>query len=289
MRTWMIGLPALLLIGCFNPTYATNPDANMGFQCFASDTPACPNGLSCCVGSVCGDQLQQSTLVNMQGWCVVPPPPQDLAVSAASVWDFGLKSTFYTGQMDDPMLTGNDDTGTWRCPRNDGNPADKTYLAKQEPNDLPSQAINYGTLPFDVVRDPPAAYEICPDKAAPNKPDYDAFKFVAAQPSKLVVEVNYLVNRGDLDVGLFQDVDAGNGMKTPQRIQADLTSVSNACIVAHSLTPNTRSNYYYVVVRGAARQDVPGATAMNNYTLRISSLAETNPHTCGTAVVDMGH
>ena len=165
MRTHTTILPALLLLplvgGCYNPTFSANPDAGMGFQCFASDTPPCPSGLTCCAqtaaGNLCGDQLQQS-MPNLPGWCVVPPPPQDLALTAASVWDFGQKSTYYTGSMMDPMLTGYDDMMNWRCPRDDTNPADKTYAAKQEPNDLPSQAINFGTLVLDFIRSDMAAY-----------------------------------------------------------------------------------------------------------------------------------
>ena len=103
-----------------------------------------------------------------------------------------------------------------------------------------------------------------------------------------MVEVDYPIVYGDLDLALFQDVDMGNGIKVPTRITADLTAVSNACIVAHNLMPNTKSNYYYVVVKGAARQDVPGTYAMNNYKFRISAVSESNPLTCTGGSPDLG-
>ena len=47
----------LLAAACYKPTYSSDEDAGKAFRCYATDNPACPAGLVCCVAELCGDAL----------------------------------------------------------------------------------------------------------------------------------------------------------------------------------------------------------------------------------------
>lgn len=257
---------AALLAGCYNPTYGSNADAGMAFRCYSSDNPTCPAGLVCCAGNVCGDQLMPM----QEGWCVLPPAPQDLTITPLDFWDFGTKTMYYGGATMDPMLSGTDpDTGQWRCHRDDTNPSptDKQVLRALEPNDLPQSAISLSNpLPVDPPATAMSSYEICADRSAPNVPDVDVYRFKLSSPAKVIAEVKYNVAFGDLDAALFLLAkNSDTGVDTPQRVLADLTAVSNACIEANNLMPGT----YYLVIRGTTTPEKPGVYSLNNYSLRV--------------------
>lgn len=272
----------ILGASCYNPTYSSDEDAGTAFRCFATDKPACPGNLVCCVGKMCADSLidpvtgepikDSSSGLPLEGWCVPPRPPEDLSVTPFQFWPFPVKSMYFTGTFLDPGLSGVDpDSGKWRCRRDDKNqdpPAEIQRMA--EPNDLPDQAVS---LSNPLKEDPDASftgssYEICPDQSAPDQPDVDVFKFRLQMPKKVVVEVKHRVMNGDLDVGLFRlNKNTDTGKDEPQLISSDMTAVENACVEANNLPAGT----YYIVVRGSRiiyDMSTPEKYTMNSYTLR---------------------
>lgn len=278
MRNWLLISVAMLAAACYNPSYSFDPDAGRAFSCYASDTPACPSGLVCCIGQMCGDELLAAKPLE-RGWCVPPPSPADLSVSPISFWDFGTKTMYYGGAVMDPNLTGIDPaTGKWRCHRDDlnPNPTDKEVIRAFEPNDLPVNAIGLtNPLPVDPPMMAGTAYEICPDQSAPDQPDVDAFKFKVMAPLKIIVELKYKVSFGDLDVAVFRDViDAETQMHTYQRVGADITAAENACF-EQTLQPGS----YFAVVRGTTTPEKPGVYTMNNYTIRVFGV-QTSGYSC---------
>lgn len=272
-------LSALALAGCYKPTYSSDPDAGVGFRCHASDTPPCPAGLVCCVDDKCGDDLLNSAQPNAEGWCIPPPPPVDMTTTAVSFWPFGTKSTYYQGEVTPLPLTGFDENNEWRCKRDDGNPEPTASIKRMfEPNDWPESAIVL-TNPLPV--DPPpsmigSAYEICPDKSAPNVPDVDVFKFKVQTPSKVIAEIRYRVGNGDLDFAVFRvDTDTDTGMKKPVVIGKDLSPADNGCIEMPTLMPGT----YYLAVRGTTSPEMPGMYTMNTYNIRVFAVGSM-PYSC---------
>ena len=198
-------------------------------------------------------------------------PPEDLTITPLDYWDFGTKTMYYGGATMDPMLSGIDpDTGQPRCHRDDTNPSptDKQVLRALEPNDLPPSAIS---LSNPLMADPPTSsmgspYEICSDRSAPNVPDVDVFRFKLSSPAKVIAEVKYNVAFGDLDAALFLLAkNPDTGADQPQRVLADLTATSNACIEANNLMPGT----YFLVVRGTTTPEKPGVYSLNNYSVRV--------------------
>lgn len=265
----MILVAATLLSSCYKPTYTFDTDGGTGFRCHATDNPPCPDGLVCCVGTLCGEELLNSPTPNADGWCLPPPPPMDLTMTALSYWPFGGKSMYYPGEITPLQLTGIDpDTMQWRCKRDDGNPDPVESIRKMyEPNDYPDAAITLANpLPTDLPStNLGSAYEICPDKSAPDVPDVDVFKFRIQEPTKIIAEIRYLVRQGDLDMAIFQlDTDPETGMKKPRLVDKDLSPKDNACI-EKTLMPGI----YYLVVRGSSSPEMPGKYWMNTYTARV--------------------
>ncbi|HMU40791.1 MAG TPA: hypothetical protein PKE31_17410 [Pseudomonadota bacterium] len=285
MRSAKLLFVGLLFVGaCYKPNYSSDEDMGRAFRCYVNDKPSCPGDLVCCVGDVCGDALldpitqgpviDPSTGRPLEGTCVRPRPPKDMVSTPVSYWDFGVKGTYYTGVVNDPMLTGKDpDTGQWRCPR------------KLEPNDTLDDAVGLGSqLPIDPNPTPGTSYEICPDETGPDIPDLDVFKFKIGQPTKVLVRLTYKVSNGDLDVGLFRMAkDDATGELKPQRVLTDLTPVDNACLEASNLPPTGATSgplaYYYVVVRGTSSPEKPSTYTMNNYAIRVYGVA-TSGDTC---------
>ena len=269
---------ALAIAGCYKPQFASDPDAGVGFRCHASDNPACPAGLVCCAEGKCGDDLLNSSQPNAEGWCVPPPAAMDMTSTAVSFWPFGTKGSYYQGEVMPIPLTGYDENNEWRCKRDDGNPEPTATIRRMfEPNDWPESAIGLTT----PMPDPPpsmigAAYEICPDKSAPNVPDVDVFKFKVQTPAKIIAEIRYRVANGDLDFAVFRvDTDAETGMKKPVAMYKDLTAVDNGCIEMPALSAGT----YYLVVRGTSSPDMPGTYTMNTYNVRVFSVGSV-PYSC---------
>jgi len=272
-------LSALAIAGCYKPTYSSDPDAGVGFRCHASDNPACPAGLVCCAEGKCGDDLLNSSQPNAEGWCIPPPPPVDMTTTAVSFWPFGSKSAFYPGEVTPLPLTGFDENNEWRCKRDDGNPEPTASIKRMfEPNDWPESAIVL-TSPLPVDPSPAmigSAYEICPDKSAPTVPDVDVFKFKVQTPAKVIAEIRYRVNNGDLDFAVFRvDTDTETGMKKPVVIGKDLSSVDNGCIEMPTLMPGT----YYLAVRGTTSPEMPGQYTMNTYNIRVFAVGSM-PYSC---------
>jgi len=269
----------LLSAACYKPTYSSDEDMGKAFRCYATDKPACPGSLVCCVGSLCGDALIDPVSGGplkgndgnpLEGSCVPPRAPEDLTVTPATYWDFGVKGSYYTGIANDPLLSGKDpDTGKWRCKRDDQNPDPAAEIKRMfEPNDMPDQSVSLSNpLPIDPTPTLGSAYEICPDQSAPSVPDVDVFKFKLSQPTKVLVRLTYKVSYGDLDVALFRIVkDDTTGEMKPQRVVADLTAVDNACLEAPNLPAG---GPYYVVVRGTNSPEKPSTYSMNNYNIRV--------------------
>lgn len=296
MRTWLnLGVLSLLpLLGCKYESLlniTSNPDGNQGFRCFASDSPRCPPGLSCCVNrgssTICDDDLAKKYPTD-EGWCVPPPPPADTAPKNWLQWDLGPKNSVVAA-TGDPMLSGTDESGAWRCPRDDKTPREMQppeIARKFEPNDTLTDAIVYSSmLPLDSIPPNMSPYEICPDKSAPNNPDVDVFKFKITTMAKVVAEVSYQVSFGDVDIGLFREGQNDVGDKVPARIRSDVTTVNNACL-SETLSAGT----YYVAVRGAPRMagdyNASMTYEMNNYRIRIYALSPGSTMGC-TAATDM--
>lgn len=266
-------------VSCYKPDYATNPDARMGFRCHKSDNPACPPNLVCCLDGVCGDNLMDTD----EGWCINPPAPVDMTITGIKYWPFPSKSSYFDGVYDPAQLSGYDDQMQWRCTRDDTNPNPPAQIVHMgEPNDFPDTAI---VLPNPLRVDLPSsdmgsAYQICPDKTAPDVPDFDVYKFKMNSPARVIAEIKYKVVNGDLDVAVFTLVtDPDSGEKTPMLATPtarDTTSVDNGCIEIASLPAGT----YYVVVRGVpVGLDQPGKYTMNNYNLRVFTV-DTSGYSC---------
>jgi len=269
----------LLTAACYKPNYSSDEDAGKAFHCYATDRPACPGDLVCCVGDLCGDALidpisggpiKDNAGIPLEGSCVKPRTPKDMTLTPASYWDFGIKGSYYTGMVNDPLLTGKDpDTGKWRCKRDDQNPDPAAEIKRMfEPNDMPEQAVSLSNpLPIDPTPTQGTAYEICPDQSAPDMSDVDVFKFKLSQPTKVMVRLTYKVSYGDLDVALFRIMkDDVTGAMIPQRVVADLTAVDNGCLEAPNLPAG---GPYYVVVRGTNSPEKPATYTMNNYNIRV--------------------
>ncbi len=196
-------------------------------------------------------------------------------------WPFGNKSMFYSGPYTQlPLGMVDPDSGEWGCRRDDQSASPPPSIARMmEPNDEPMSAVSLvNPLPEDL---PPSnlgsTYEICPDRSKPQRPDYDSFKFRLSSPSRVVAELRYLVQNGDLDLALFRlDVNPDTGKPTPTRIAIDDSAVGNAC-VHQQLGPGT----YYVVVRGAPQIESGAyATAMNVYNLKVYVTTSPAPNPC---------
>jgi hypothetical protein len=262
-------LALLLVPACFKPNF-DNKDA--GFLCYATDNPPCPPGKVCCIeernGLLCGEMLR-AMKPNSEGRCMDPPPPT--MPMPWKDWDLGTK-TMVVGGTCDPMLDrklGPDSL----CLRDDKNPDPPPEIVRQkEPNDMIKEAVGY-TLQVD----PPAlnysSYQICPDKAAPGAPDVDVFRIVLRQPARLVIDVQYRVDCGDIDVGLFRTSTDETGAEIPQLISQDISAQNNACIEQPGLAAGT----YYVAVRGAPKTPGEYKTAMdfamNDYRIKIYGLS----------------
>lgn len=202
---------------------------------------------------------------------VDPSPNMSPPVSSFS-WQLPTKSMYYGGTTQDLGLGGEDPiTHEWRCMRDDTDPNPPSAIARMgEPNDSIEQAI---VLPNPLPVDPPvsigAAYQICPDRSAPNQPDVDVFKFKLASAAHVIAEIKYEVAFGDLDMAVFRDaINPVTGAHEPTPVSADLSPVSNACVEAQLTNPGT----YYVLVWGARFPEHPTTTAMNNYQLRVFSV-----------------
>jgi hypothetical protein len=240
----------------------------MGFRCHNSDNPSCPPGLVCCLDGVCGNDLKDTD----EGWCVPQPALADMTLTGTTYWPALKKTMYYAGDyMPDP-LSGYDDQQQWRCTRDDTNPAPSDMVRHQgEPNDLPDQAIVLpNPLPVDLpVTVTGSAYQICPDHTAPDVPDIDVFKFKLLTPAKVIAEIKYSVQKGDLDLAVFRiDTDPDTGAQKPTLVSPtakDVSTVDNGCVEIPSLAVGT----YYVVVRGAPIDQMPGKYEMNNYNLRV--------------------
>lgn len=281
--TKLLTLGLLLSAACYKPSYSSDEDMGKAFRCYVNDKPSCPGDLVCCVGDECGDSLidpitgmpriDQSTGRPLEGSCVKPRPPKDMVVTPVGYWDFGIKGSYYTGVVNDPLLTGKDpDSGKWRCKRDDLNMSKPAEIERMfEPNDLPDLAISLSNpLPIDPTPGPGTSYEICPDQSSPDLPDVDVFKFRLNSPTKVIVRLTYKVSYGDLDVALFRLAkDEATGELKPQRVLADLTAVDNGCLEAPNLQPLGSREYYYVVVRGTNSPEKPSAYTMNNYSIRV--------------------
>lgn len=272
-------MSALTVAACYKPEYASNPDAGVGFRCHASDNPPCPGHLVCCSEGKCGDELLASSNPNAEGWCQDPPAPMDMTTTALSYWPFGTKTTYFPGEVMPIPLSGVDENGEWRCKRDDGNPEPTASIKRMfEPNDWPESAIVLtNPLPVDLpATNLGSAYEICPDKSAPDLPDVDVFKFKVSTPSKVIAEIKYRVVNGDLDIAVFRvDTDPDTGMKKPALVAKDLSGVDNGCVEMPTLMPGT----YYAAVRGTTTPDNPGKYTMNTYNIRVFSVG-TMPYSC---------
>lgn len=290
MRTWLT-FGMFLLAACkFEPQIFSNPDAQMGFKCFATDNPACPPGLVCCAAKgatlYCGDNLLNK-YPNDEGWCQPPPPAADTTPKPWLQWDLGVKNTTVAAM--DPLLTGTDEGGQWRCPRDDKTPREMqpAEIARRfEPNDTMLEAISYGgrALPLDNIPMNFSSYEVCPDKSAPGNPDVDVFKFRLDSQAKVIAEVQYNVMFGDLDIGLFREGLDQSGEKAPSLIKPDLSTTNNACL-SEILQAGTT---YYLAVRGAPKEAGEYKAAMNfhmnNYRIRIYALSPGSTMTCPSGV-----
>jgi len=284
MRLSKILTVALLFsAACYKPNYSSDEDLGKAFRCYATDRPACPGGLVCCVGALCGDSLidpvtggpvKDNSGNPLEGSCVPPRAPEDLSLTPASYWDFGIKGSYWTGAVNDPLLSGKDpDTGKWRCAR------------KLEPNDMPGEEVGLGSqLPIDPNPTPGTAYEICPDESAPDLPDVDVFKFKLPTPTKVMVRITYKVTYGDLDVALFRMAKDDTGVDRPQRVVADLTAVDNGCLEIPNLPAG---GPYYVVVRGTNSPEKPSKYSMNLYNIRVYGVSTPAGDSC-TAKKDGG-
>lgn len=277
----------LSLTGCFKPEYASNPDAKMGFRCHKSDSPACPASLVCCLDGVCGDDLKDSD----EGWCIPPPPPVDLALTGLKYWPFPSKGMYFQGVYAPAQLSGYDEQMQWRCTRDDSNPNPPDAIRRMyEPNDFADAAVVMpNPLPLDVNLPPSfmgTAYQICPDKTAPELPDVDVFKFKLMSPAKLIVEIKYTAAAGDLDVAIFRmDKDPDTEGDKPTLIASDLTGVNDGCIEIPNLAQYDK---YYIVVRGTVIPDQPGKYTMNDYRLRAFTVDPSGPGYSCMKRADMG-
>lgn len=188
-------------------------------------------------------------------------------------WAFPTKTQYYAGPLTElPLGEVDPVTNEWGCLRDDQNPSPRTEITRMfEPNDTPDEYVALASpLPMDPpMTQPGPAYEICPDRSEPKRPDHDVYKFKLQTPGRVVAEAAYAVANGDLDLAIFRlDVNPDTGERVSTAIAADMTAVSSACVEAN-LSPGT----YYAVVRGAEQPDRAAKyrTAMNRYRLRVYS------------------
>lgn len=261
-------------VGCYNPSYTSNPDANQGFRCFVTDYKPCPEGLVCCAGGLCDEELYQKD-PNARGWCLPQQGPADLSLRSIDYWDFGTKPTSVAWTTPNPELTGKDDTGSWRCPR------------KLEPNDTPDEAWNVGLLSVIEANFPPLAnYEICPAEGAETVPDIDVYRFRLNTPARVVAETRFIASKGDLDVAIFEEVA---GEKPRLYATDNLGAGDSSCLTVQGLPQGK----YFAVIRGAPSaagpfNDAGAKYAMNSYQFRIMALSATASAPCSnTGAVDM--
>lgn len=247
--------------------------------------------------SVC-EQICRDTLINLRklpnlpAACTSPGSSDnnptgpggmtsDDPAQAAFAWPFGTKSMYYTGPYTQLPLGGVDPiTGAWGCQRDDRDTSPPPATARMlEPNDTAMTAV---ALVNPLLVDPPSSsqgssYEICPDRSQPKRPDYDTFKFRLQTPGRVVAELRYPIENGDLDIALFRvDTDPDTGKAVATLLTADDSAVSNACTHLQ-LGPGT----YYAVVRGADQLEPDGRykTAMNRYSIKVyvTTSSATNP------------
>lgn len=243
------------------------------------------------------EQICRDTLTNLRKLPNVPSACQDPSASGPGgsqqnggttedpaqptfAWPFAPKTMYYGGPYTElPLGEIDPGSGMWGCHRDDAatNPP-ASIVRMQEPNDEPTAAISLpNPLPIDL---PPsnigAAYEICPDRQQPQRPDYDVFKVRLNTAARVIAELRYTVENGDLDLALFRvDTNPDTGKPTPTLITQDNSAVDNACL--HS---QLGAGTYYLVVRGAAQ---PGGerrkTAMNIYNIKayVTTSGAANP------------
>lgn len=247
---------------------------------------------SICEG-ICRDTLANlRKLPNLPAACSDPSsgtsePDQNNGMSsndprrAEFAWPFANKSMFYDGPYTElPLGEIDPSSGTWGCLRSDDAVSPPPAVVRMfEPNDTPMTAL---ALANPLPIDPPApsagaAYEICPDRSKPDRPDYDAFKFRLQTASRVVVDLRYSVNNGDLDVGIFRiDTNPDSGTMAATLLSADDSASSDAC--AHlQLGPGT----YYAVVHGAPiLTPQRHKTVMNRYNIKVYVTTSGSPNPC---------
>lgn len=244
------------------------------------------------------EQICRDTLTNLRKLPNLPNACQDPTASGPGgsqqnggttedpaqptfAWPFAAKTMYYGGAYTElPLGEIDPGSGMWGCQRDDAASSPPASIARMlEPNDEPTQAISLANpLPIDL---PPStagsAYEICPDRKQPQRPDYDVFKLRVQAPTRVVAELRYAVENGDLDLALFRvDTNPDTGKPSPALITQDSSAVDNACL-HQQLSPGT----YYLVVRGAAQ---PGLgrhqTAMNRYNIKAYVTTSGAPNPC---------
>lgn len=264
----LVGASSGLLGSCGLPDLDANPSAERGFRCFASDEPPCPQGLTCCAGSLCGDDLL-ARRPYLEGWCV-SRIPSDQVASPDLLWSLPAPDKPAVEPLMDPMLTGYDRSMTWRCPRNDEQPGApgraEVYL---EPNDSLKDALRFGILTPSIPQKVQGMAEICPNRSSPLTPDIDVFAFQLDRAVHLIMDVRFQSAFGDLDIGLFRDDVDALGNRAPTLVAADVASADDACIVKNDLEPGN----YFAVVRGARALAGPKTGgvpfALNRYSIRL--------------------
>lgn len=252
---------------------------------------------SVCEG-ICRDTLANlRKLPNLPAACTAPsgsgsgsdsePGQNSMTTSddpsrAEFAWPFIPKSMYYDGPYSElPLGEIDPGSGAWGCLRDDAAESPHPSIARMlEPNDTPMTAVSLvNPLPVD----PPssysgAAYEICPDRSKPARPDHDTFKFRLQTSAHVVVKLGYSVQNGDLDVGIFRlDTNPDTGKLAATLLTLDDSVFSDAC-THQELGPGT----YYAVVRGAPiPMSMSGRhkTAMNRYTIKVYVTTDlaTNP------------
>ena len=214
---------------CYDPSFGSP-----GFYCHTDDSPACPDGQSCVNGRCIGGGA-----FDMAGG-IVP------------------KTGSYSGPTLDPGLS-------------DGAKCPDIAL---EPNDSIANAIPSLNTSLNLVVDANSPklqnLAICPTGNNPkaNGHDSDYYEFDVSTPVYVLVEINYDVKYGDLDVGIF----SADGTL----VAYDGSATSNGCIAPPSQLP---AGKYYVGIGGANNKD------SNRYDLRIRffSMAKT----CTSTLPDM--